>query len=472
MKQKFLFLLLFSIAFISCASNPLKEDIDEIIADAEEKGNNTSNDDSSSSETKNVEFSSIEILNAYKRAHQFLDIRWQALSPIPKRNSHTGYGKGTHKGFPYSSVKEYNKYIGFDVSIKTFMTALHNKYSLLYTEDVLKNRSTSAYGIKYQGTNCGAYMGTTCSSFVAYVLGLKVPYASGEYTYLMNNDIFEKIEDQSFNGIKIMDVIWEPGHANIITNIIRNSSNEIVSVIWSESDSPYVKSTDMTKEQFTNRLTKKGGIIYRYKKWGEQAEYKPSEFVSVMGESASYQYNDDICTFAGDYACFREGDLIVINYEKRNFSAMEIMKNDEIIATLDLPADESNHSINLQDLNLGYGQYKARLAGGNGYSDYTYFEVLQADVSYNIEGDNQRINFNSANGTPLYLEFANREGSSLIKYSFTTTDIANKYAIINAKELLYAFCGKSSYGSNVYLKVFFQGKNGRVTNHFLKINIK
>ena len=471
MKQRFLFLLLFSITFFSCASDPLKEDIEDIIIDVENSNSNNDNDNNSGNKSEELEFSSIDILNAYKRAHQFLDIRWEALSPIPKRNNHIGYSAGTHQGFPYSSVKEYNKYIGYDVSIKTFMTALHNKYSLLYTEDVLYSRSASAYGIKYQGTNCGAYMGTVCSSFVAYVLGLQIPYVTGEYTYLMNNDIFEKIEDQSVNGIKIMDVIWEPGHASIITNIIRNASNEIVRVVWSESDSPYVKSTEMNKDQFTNRLVNREGIIYRYKRWDEHSEYTPSEFVSVVGESSSYQYNDDICTFAGDYACFREGDLIVINYEKKDFSAMEIMKNDEIIATLDLPADNSNHSINLQDLNLSYGQYKARLAGGNGYSDYTYFEILQADVSCEIEGENQRINFNSANGTPLYLNLTNRAGNSFIKYSFTPTDIANKYAIINAKELLNAFKGTSTFGSNVYLKVFFQGKYGRVTNHFLKINI-
>lgn len=471
MKRIILFPLLLSITLFSCASDPLKEDIEDIIIDAENSNNNNNDNSNSDGKKEELEFSSIDILNAYKRAQQFLDIRWEALSPMPQRNNHTGYDVGTHQGIPYSSVKEYNKFIGFDVSIKTFMTALHNKYSLLYTEDVLKKRSASAYGINYQGTNCGAYMGTVCSSFVAYVLGLKIPYVTGEYTYLMNNDIFEKIEDQSVNGVKIMDVIWEPGHSNIITNIVRNSSNEIVSIIWSESDSPYVKSTNMSKESFTNRLTQKGGIIYRYKKWSEHAEYKPSKFVPVMGESASYQYNDDICTFAGDYACFREGDLIVINYEKRNFSAMEIMKNDEIIATINLPANDSNHSINLQNLNLGYGQYKARLAGGNGYSDYTYFEIIQANVSYKIEGNNQIIMFSSTNGTPLYLNLTNRAGNSFIKYSFTPTDIANKYATINAKELLNAFRGKSSFGSDVYLKVFFQGKYGRVTNHFLKINL-
>lgn len=476
MKRKILFLLLFSITLLSCASDPLKEDIEDIIIDVENSNSNSNsnkdNDNNNSDNKKEeLEFSSIDILNAYKRAHQFLDIKWEAISPIPQRNSHTGYSIGIHEGMLYSSVKEYNKYIGYDVSIKTFMTALHNKYSLLYTEDVLKSRSTSAYGIKYQGTNCGAYMGTVCSSFVAYTLGLEIPYVTGEYAHLVDMDIFEKIEDQSVNGIKIMDVIWEPGHANIITNIVRNSSNEIVKVVWSESDSPYVKSTDMSKEHFTNRLTNKGGIIYRYKKWGEHAEYKPSEFVSVMGESVSYQYNEDICTFAGDYACFREGDLIVINYEKKDFSAMEIMKNDEIIATIDLPEDASNHSINLQDMNLSYGQYKARLAGGNGYSDYTYFEIIQTDVSFENYGDNQRITFNSANATPLYIMFSNRAGNNILKYILNTEDKQNCFAVIDAKKLLYEFNGQSSFESNVYLKVFFQGKYGRVTNHFLKINL-
>ena len=387
MKKIFLFLLSFSITFLSCSSShPLIEDIEEIIAKSEttpsEKDSTNSNSD-----IKNTEFYNTNLLNAYKRAHQFLDINWEALLPIPTRENHIGYAEGLHQGMPYSSTKEYNKCIGFDVSIKTFMTALHNKYSLLYTEDILKSRSQSAYGVNYKGGNCGAYMGIVCSSFVAYVLGLEAPYGTADYTYLENIGVFEKIEDQSFKGIQIMDVILEPNHANIITNVVRNASKDAEYVVWSESVSPYPKSKELNESEFNGRLAQKN--------WGNHLTYTPSEFVSVMGEpSQPYHYNDDICTFAGDYACFREGDLIAINYEKGNYSAMELMKNDEIISTIELPEDASNHSISLNDLGLTYGLYKARLAGGNGYSDYTYFEIIQTDVNYEIDGDNQKITFN------------------------------------------------------------------------------
>lgn len=473
MKKIFLFLLSFSFIFLSCSSShPLIEDIEEIIAKSEttpsEKDSTNSNFDE-----ENTEFYNSDILNAYKRAHQFMDINWNALSTIPTRDNHTGFPKGSHQGLPYSSVKEYNKFIGYDVSIKTFMTALNNRYSLLYTEDVKKGRSQSAYGIDYQGNNCGAYMGTVCSFFVDYVLGLDIPYVTSEYDYLCRIGVFEKIEDQSFNNIQIMDIIWEPGHANIITNVLRNSSKEIEFVVWSESTSPYVKSTKMSKLMFTNRMEKNKGIIYRYKKWGEHAEYTPSEFVSVMGEAIQeYHYNNDICTFAGDYACFREGDLIVINYEKNNYSAMELMKDDEIIATIDLPADASNHAIYLNGMNLSYGQYKARLAGGNGYSNYTYFEVLQTNVNYISEGNSKIITFNSSNATPKYIQFSLKDGTTRGKYVFTEEDLLNKSVTINPKEIYNEVYGKTKWGGDIYLKVTFQGKYGRATNQLLKTDLK
>ena len=130
MKKKIFFLFSFSIIFLSCSSShPLTEDIEEIISKSE---NTPSEIDStnSNSDKNNTEFSNLDILNAYKRAHQFMDINWNALSPIPTRENHTGYSEGLHQGMPYSSVKEFNKFIGYDVSIKTFMTALHNPYSL------------------------------------------------------------------------------------------------------------------------------------------------------------------------------------------------------------------------------------------------------------------------------------------------------------------------------------------------------
>ncbi len=457
-KILFFFVALF---FISCSSGEIEEYNDSELY--------ISRDDST------IESGVInsDVLNACKRARQFLDIEWEAKSSMPSISAYEGIWAGPHKGIPYSSVKEYNKFVGYDVSIKTFMTALHNKYSLLYTENVLGKRSTSAYGIEYQGTNCGAYMGTVCTFFVDYVLGLEIPYVSYEYQHLEELGVFERIDSQSVDSIKILDVIWEPGHASIITDVTRDSSGKIMTVNMAESASTYVKLREMGPAQVQARLIDKKGVIYRYKKLSDSRDYIPSEFVAVFDEKPEeYKYNDDICTFAGDYACFREGDLIVINYEKKDFSYMEIVKDDTVVATIDLPEDSSNHAINIQDYALLHGNYKVRLIGEKEVSDYTFFEVLQTDVELDYDGDYQKVYFNSSNSKPIYLQFGNRQGDSFGKYVFTEDDINRGYALVNAKDLLMKFRGLSSFGTDVYLKVFFQGEYGRVTNHFLKTNIK
>lgn len=476
-KVLLLSLLVFPLS-LSCSTDHIEQigDIEKIIEDiakADTTGQKSGHDSTPSPQNP---FDGYEkhVVEAYKRAQQFTDIIWESQGNIPSVKSGS-YDAGEHKGMPYSLANEYNKYIGFDVSIKTFMTALHNKHSLLYTEDINDKYSKSSYGIKYQGDRyyAATYMGTVCSFYVSYVLGQKIPYYTYEYSAMEKMGVVEKIEDQSINGVQIMDIILESGHVSIITNINRTSSGEIVSLTWSESDIPYMKSTVMYPLEFKSRLEKKKGTIYRFKDWANSQAYKASEFVATYGESVSdYKYNDDICTFAGDEACFREGDLIVINYEKGNYSAMELMKNDEIIATIDLPADASNHTINLQDMNLSYGQYKARLAGGNGYSDYTYFEIIQTNVSFDNYGDNQKISFQSENGKPIYIQLCSRAGVSYGKYLLSENDLMNGYVIVDAKSLLELYRNRTSFGNEVYVKVFFQGQYGRVTNHFLKTDLK
>ena len=462
---------------LSCSSDPLEEfeDIEKIIENTTPKGGGNENNDTTSSNNNNNPFYGYEthIVEAYKRAQQFTDIKWESQGSIPSLISGS-YDAGVHKGIPYSLANEYNKYIGFDVSIKTFMTALHNKHSLLYTEDISARKSKSSYGIKYNGPNnyCSIYMGTVCSFFVSYVLGLKIPYHVYEYGAMEKMGLVEKIENQSVSGIQVMDVILESGHVSVITNISRKATGEVVNLTWSESVSPFVKSKEMSPEEFDIRLARKNGVIYRFKDWDSSTTYKPSEFVAAYGEEiTNYQYNDDICTFAGDYACFREGDIIVIDYRKGPYTNMELFKENQLIETIPLSADAADYEINLTDRNLAYGTYKARLTNGNSHSDYTCFEILQANVSFDNLDNHQMITFQSENGTPVYIQFCIRNGESLGKYILTKDDILNGYALVDAKALLELYRNKTGFTSDVYVKVFFQGKYGRVTNHFLKTNL-
>lgn len=77
-------------------------------------------------------YDTIDINAVRKRAQQITNIRWEAKSDVPRKTGHFAAG-GTYTGIPYSSVKEMDKFVGFDVSFHTFMTAVNNPRSVLYT---------------------------------------------------------------------------------------------------------------------------------------------------------------------------------------------------------------------------------------------------------------------------------------------------------------------------------------------------
>ena len=306
-------LLLTSLVFLitlSCSSDPLEQidDIEEIIENSSNSGgkrdsSNTTSHNGSGGNNNPLDGYETYIVESYKRAQQFTNIIWESQSNIPSLTANA-YNKGKHQGMPYSLANEYNKYIGFDVSIKTFMTAVHNKHSLLYTENISSSKSKSSYGIKYQGNSsyCAPYMGTVCSFFVSYVLGQNIPYHVYEYGAIEKFGLIEKIEDQTINGIQVMDVILETGHVSIITNINRTTSGEIVNLTWTESLNPLMKSTVLSPSAFKSRLENKKGTIYRFKDWANSQAYEASEFVATYDESISdYKYNDDIYKIFDNY---------------------------------------------------------------------------------------------------------------------------------------------------------------------------
>jgi hypothetical protein len=238
-------------------------------------------------------------------------------------------------------------------------------------------------------------------------------------------------------------------------------------VDWSESKADFPVTTHMTPAQFNNRLATNTGIIYRYNELYKNIKYTPSPFVSVDGETPqSYTYNDDICTFAGDYACFRVGFPIYINYNLKSvgtWTTMQLYKGNSLLNTYNL--DISSHRLSLGS-SLTAGKYKARLANGSTYSDYTYFEVIETTVSYSDVGENvKKVTFESSNSTPMYVRCSGVDGAPMCLYPLTDEDIANGYCEVNFKSLIQKqYNNLSTHTGNVYCKVTFKGEYGRVTN--------
>ena len=94
-------------------------------------------------------------------------VKWTPVAGgMPMRGGY--FEEGTeYTGVPYSSVKSVGRYIGFDIFLKTFLAAVENPHSVLYTENL--------YG---EVKNAECYYGKVCSSYTSYALQCGIWYVS------------------------------------------------------------------------------------------------------------------------------------------------------------------------------------------------------------------------------------------------------------------------------------------------------
>lgn len=346
------------------------------------------------------------------KSEQFTNIKWTPKKATIQKASSTGkFATSQQTGIPYSSAWEYAKFVGWNVSLHTFMTAINNPYSLMYTECIRYGYSQSAYGRTYWGAqNSGPYYGIVCSGYFGYSLATPAPYATFQLAGLVEEGVMEVVYDQSANGLQLGDIIWQSGHTRIVKEVWRKNGIT-TKVLIAESVQPLTKDDAiMTAAEFNTLLASINGIIYRYKDMYKNIKYTPSPYVAVGDETPqTVTYNNDICTFAGDKATFAEGDLIYIHCLNLAYPQMEIYKGDTLVETVTLASDSRAaltsdnlaYAVNLSNDNLAYGKYKCRLKNGSTYSDYTYFEVL--DVNLSVSGNT--ATYSSANAVAEYMYY-------------------------------------------------------------------
>ena len=518
--------------------------------------------------------------DSQRRARQLMNLEFTTKRAMPCNNQTVYDGTGefpagtTIKGAPYSSVKELDKYIGYDVSIHTFMTAVNNPYSLLYTEKVLGTKSRSIWGKTYHGTNCALYMGTVCSTFAGYGAGLFTPWDTGLNKWMNERAYYlSKNYDQSAQGLNIGDIYWESGHNCLITGLKANANGIITSVQLSQSAGNHVVVNWLGSDYFDSYVKYRKAIMYRNIQMYKMPKYVPSPFVLdddenlynigdiVFIESYSsvdyyictvanrdnsfdaskwtlveeydstksysvgnyctrtedgvkrlyrrryysgsasdwsnyfelvkclpwnpypFVYNNDICTFHGDRAAFREGDLVVLNYNLNDsnsaWTSIEVFKDDVLyntysLASIDqssLPEGQREHALNL-GTELSYGSYKARLTDGVNYSGFTYWEIIETNVNFyaNIDGHKSKIAWSSANAKVVAINVVYMPtGWKKIIIEPTADDIKNGYILKDLVAIRETISKVSPLVVTDAIKVVFEGDYGRVTNEPITI---
>jgi len=249
------------------------------------------------------------VANAIKRAYQITDCRWHALRPIPSSSSilrskecKKSYADTyirplvPQKGMLYSAARKDDKFVGFAVTPETYMTALLNPYSVLYTRDL--------HGTK---GSVGCYYGMVCSCMVSYVTGQKLRIACRDWpkwpgvTELDPNDL------DALELCDILDCTVAHDHIVIITDIARDEEGHVQMIEVSESTTCYARRRQFNLEQFRKIWLEQNFRIYRL---GDLSHvtFTPSEYLPTRGEEFFLPEGFDLMTNWGHKASVLLGE--------------------------------------------------------------------------------------------------------------------------------------------------------------------
>lgn len=254
--------------------------------------------------------------NALLRAQQLAKLRWtpRALYPVVYP---TGVRRGdTIKAFfqpnhpqigvGYSAVGYTNeKYVGSNVSIHTYMTALANPNSILYTR-IQHDR----------GRLCAASYGSVCSQFASFVLGFPFHIDCPQFSQM---EEMEHIDATCLENLQLCDLLNEPRtHTAVITGINRDEAGKVASITVTEGTPPQILSNTFMPEEFLKYWLEDGFEVLRYKNLAN-VTYTPDAWVHLDGDPEMPRPvpNAALLPDYGDCANYRLGEEVVFTvFEK------------------------------------------------------------------------------------------------------------------------------------------------------------
>lgn len=334
-------------------------------------------------------------LNLVKRAYQMSKLSYigmDELFTVTDELAGDEFPTGTQvTGILYSAPRELMNYVPQCASIHSYMTAIKNPNSYIYTKPISNSKLAHSY------------YGGVCSSLVAYAYGIDsvVPTTISFATY----PGFEELpaSQQNIESLKIGDMLnWTPGgdsgHIVIITDIIRTERGELKYIEVTETFTPYATTHLDTPESF--KYFREGYSAYRYA-YIDDIEYEESEWVNVFGYNTSPTWNHNLLPRRGDKANWRVGETIEIDVlNAEDYTNYVLYNIDTGIVNTDSIA--SLISIN----NLPTGKYKVYLTDGSNESDPVFFNVMSETATFTPDGDGHvTVTFTSTLGTASGVQF-------------------------------------------------------------------
>jgi hypothetical protein len=265
-------------------------------------------------------------------------VKWTPVADgMPKRGGH--FIAGTeYTGVPYSSVKHVGRYIGFDIYLKTFLAAVENPQSVLYTENL--------YG---KVSNAECYYGKVCSSYTSYALQCGIWYVSKVHGPEFRAGV-TIVEPQSAQAAQPGDIIYTPpakknggSHVELVTEVVRNEDGKVTHVRIEESRPETTSNTLRSASAFDAHLASRNRELYRITDldaWREGNKAESFLFPNYEDDSASPQINRVLLLDRGDWVPYHRGQPVKINImdrDGRGIRSLVIKRGGKIVEEIEHP---------------------------------------------------------------------------------------------------------------------------------------
>ncbi len=253
-----------------------------------------------------------------------------AADGIPIRGRGEFRAGTTYTGVPYSNGGWDGRMIGFDIGLRTFLAAVANPRSVLYTADLRGQRANSA-----------GFYGTVCSGLTSYALQLAMQVGSSWHGPHHREGI-EPAQPQSAQGAKTGDVLWFRGHVEIVTNVTATPDGTATHVRVEDSWPPTTRTKDYTAAEFDSYLAQRKATLYRitdHDAWRGENRAERFLFPNYTMDARTATINRVLLLDLGDWVAYRHGHPVIINImdrDNRGVRALVIRREGEPVEEIPL----------------------------------------------------------------------------------------------------------------------------------------
>tara|TARA_R110002111_G_scaffold144910_2_gene211240 strand:- start:45209 stop:46612 length:1404 start_codon:yes stop_codon:yes gene_type:complete len=302
-------------------------------------------------------------------------VKWTPVAEgMPRRKGH--FEAGTeYTGVPYSSVKHVGRYIGFDIFLKTFLAAVENPHSVLYTENL--------YG---KVSNAECYYGKVCSSYTSYALQCGVWYVSRLHNPPYREGVI-LVEPQTAQAVRVGDIIYTPpapgSHVEIVTRITRNDEGKVTHVRVEESRPLTTKTSNRSVSSFNSHLAARGRKLIRITDldaWRGKNKAESFLFPNYAEDAKTPVINRVLLLDRGDWVPYFKDQKVKINIMDRDAQGVKslvVKRGDKVVEEIDQPGK------GVMELSFSVcGDYTAHcVMNDNSLSQACEFSVCDLDFS-------------------------------------------------------------------------------------------